>query len=837
MKKHFQNDYWKKAKSQLDTAGMDLIPYGQLNLEIKKIKNIIGRELAIESIKGGSQYVTCDEYLTVGDQQIKQIYLKIDNALDKQIKIYRQKYKSVSNAMVKSLDCLEEIRESNRQGNGMKSDDNFRNMVMFMDDQGAILDQIDDLQKRVETNLVAVTHILKKVDKELSKINRKVYNKYLRACTWEPDASQYVILARCNRIGSLLKAFVLVIELVDLNKEKLFDMLDRDTKSTFVRHLTDLKDSYANAKRRHKQHQVVFLRSSKIFNNVPLEQIGLNKLVGNLRANILEKWLVALGVTVLYPDSVKTVQTESRVEIEDDEGNEKACYNEFSAWLVIIHTMVYLLYYYGNSPTAGDYAAALEFPTVLSGIVQAATPLAAFLSTFHYGAILSKNYRGAYIISFVCMVLGNLLYYLAKTFKSISALVIARILLGYSGGRVITRGFVGTKINPKFRSLWSSYLVAFSSLSITLGPGISSFLEYIPSFKFLGTDFRTYNAFSFVFSIISILYFIFFMIAFEDIPESRPKEEKKKTKVLETDTARSSDKKLTESYLESEFSEKSFKSFTYSAVDDLKDEEGKNRLNDNKGIQIFNNTRIVKQYFPIYFLTLYFTINKMIQEAIITEIPQTTKEFYGYGSQEAGFLVLSFTPLTLSMCLLPGYLSQVKGFSNQKMMIFFSIICFLTLIMKLDYNYNTAVPKWYYITGTVLSLSFNLATEVCMTSLFGQIAPEYIVASYCNAGLLSGLADTFGRALGNTDITLFTSIDGIGALTFWMYAVFLPLYGLFIVIGILSLGSMRVIWRVKVEKFEEAQKGTLEKDNLEGIEDDGEEEKVETGVNGNEQKL
>ena len=35
--------------------------------------------------------------------------------------------------------------------------------------------------------------------------------------------------------------------------------------------------------------------------------------------------------------------------------------------------------------------------------------------------------------------------------------------------------------------------------------------------------------------------------------------------------------------------------------------------------------------------------------------------------------------------------------------------------------------------------------------------------------MLSGLGDTLGRALGNVNISIFSSFDGFEALTFWMY--------------------------------------------------------------------
>ena len=52
--------------------------------------------------------------------------------------------------------------------------------------------------------------------------------------------------------------------------------------------------------------------------------------------------------------------------------------------------------------------------------------------------------------------------------------------------------------------------------------------------------------------------------------------------------------------------------------------------------------------------------------------------------------------------------------------------------------------------------------------------------------MLSGLGDTFGRAIGNADITVFSSINGTSSLSFWMYIEETVVYFLFLVIAFAS---------------------------------------------------
>lgn len=205
----------------------------------------------------------------------------------------------------------------------------------------------------------------------------------------------------------------------------------------------------------------------------------------------------------------------------------------------------------------------------------------------------------------------------------------------------------------------------------------------------------------------------------------------------------------------------------------------------------------------------------MIQESIITELPLTVKNFYGYTGQDAGFLMLSFTPLTLSMSLLPGYLAQKRNFRNANLMLTFLLCLFVTLILKINLHYDTPQNKIYYIIVTCLALTFTLAAEVSMTAMLGKIAPYYIVHSFWNPGLLSGMCDSFGRTMGNSSVSLFNTFNGIKSLTFYMYIVWSGIVFVLIIILIVKIKTLKIIWKVWVSKKRIMKEfAALEKVNL-----------------------
>jgi hypothetical protein len=188
-----------------------------------------------------------------------------------------------------------------------------------------------------------------------------------------------------------------------------------------------------------------------------------------------------------------------------------------------------------------------------------------------------------------------------------------------------------------------------------------------------------------------------------------------------------------------------------------------------EGIQVFRSIHKVKKYFPIYFLTAFFTFNKSVQEALIGELSQTMKKYYDWDGQSVGFVMLSYAPLTLLLSLLPSWLNSYGKIQYRKIMLLFTTLSFIAMVLKINIYYNEPESVYYYIFSSGLLLSMTLSAEVSFVSLYGTITPDYINQSFWSAGMLSGLGDTGGRTLGNFDITIFSAIDGTRALSFWLY--------------------------------------------------------------------
>lgn len=79
----------------------------------------------------------------------------------------------------------------------------------------------------------------------------------------------------------------------------------------------------------------------------------------------------------------------------------------------------------------------------------------------------------------------------------------------------MTRKYMAINVEVWAQSKYSAIFVAVSSLGMTLGPGLSSVLEFIPNTTVIGITIVTHNIFSlflfFIWIVIAIIFFILFI--------------------------------------------------------------------------------------------------------------------------------------------------------------------------------------------------------------------------------------------------------------------------------------------------------------------------------------
>jgi MFS family permease len=471
---------------------------------------------------------------------------------------------------------------------------------------------------------------------------------------------------------------------------------------------------------------------------------------------------------------------------ESKAGVEKECYSMLDLYLVYLHTFLYLLNYYGMAQTSPDYSKALDLPASLSGVLQAASPAAAIFFGFVINCITKTKYRFPYLLCLCMLFVGNFLYFISiaifeksQTWALVS-LIAGRMIFGSGGSRLMTRKFIAINVPSIYQSKYSTYLVGFSALGITLGPGISSILEFVKPVSFtvgkLTFQIQTYNILSLVFFLVWLFLFFFFMIFFKgydvivekNLEKMYENEEKLHRKFVNLNEyykhkgSRSMQQNL-------KLIKMNRQNFLASGllVNPTFNVQEKNLVNSD-GYKIFvpgntiKNTRSRTSFsatFPnlITWYSLWcFLIFKIIQEAYFTEQPQMFDEYWGYKSQIVGWFMLSLTLVGVPTALLTG--AATKKFEDRKILLIGFILYIIGCLGKINYEIDQPQPFVQYIIASVVLFIASLVAESAAISILAKVISPSLKLGFFNAGLLSGTADTIGRALGNSSMTLFGSI-------------------------------------------------------------------------------
>ena len=474
-------------------------------------------------------------------------------------------------------------------------------------------------------------------------------------------------------------------------------------------------------------------------------------------------------------------------DMEKEKEGEPVCYSMFDLALVYLHTFLYLLNYYGLAQTSPSYSSALNLQPSLSGVLQAASPAAAIFFGFFINCITKTKYKGPYILCLAMLFVGNFLYFIAKSVGDINQtsglilLIAGRMIFGSGGSRLMTRKFIAINIPSQYQSKYSTYLVGFSALGITLGPGIASVLEYVPNYSFdidtFTVQITTYNVFSLAFFGVWLILFFFFLFFFKGYDISVEKnlermmqsEQMLQSKFLNLNNYYKGlpDQSM---YQNLDMVGKNQKNFLASGllVNPVSNVSKQNNANP-QGYQIVVPEQITsgiktKPSFNVYFpngMTFFslwcFLVFKIIQEAYFTEQPQMFDEYYDYTSQIVGWFMLSLTAVGVPTALLTG--AATKKFEDRKILLIGFIIYIAASVAKINFEYDAKQEFVQYIIASTVLFIASLVTEAAAISILAKVISPSLKLGFFNAGLLAGTADTVGRALGNASMTLFSAIE------------------------------------------------------------------------------
>lgn len=81
-------------------------------------------------------------------------------------------------------------------------------------------------------------------------------------------------------------------------------------------------------------------------------------------------------------------------------------------------------------PTADKYALSLGVAPTVCGVIIGSMAVAQLVSSVYFSAWSNKSYFGPLIFSSIMLLLGNVLYAVAYDFRSMTLLLVGRLLCG-----------------------------------------------------------------------------------------------------------------------------------------------------------------------------------------------------------------------------------------------------------------------------------------------------------------------------------------------------------------------------------------------------------------------
>lgn len=151
--------------------------------------------------------------------------------------------------------------------------------------------------------------------------------------------------------------------------------------------------------------------------------------------------------------------------------------NKFNIVICLVHVFLYMFLSTVVTPTNSKYLKEMGLDESITGIVLAATPLAAIFSTFIFTYWSNFSYKVPFLFTIICFIVGNFMYSFAYHFKSILMVFFGRLIVGIGAGRIVNRRYLIEYIPKSLITTYSVYYNLFTALGLCTGPLVSIFLS------------------------------------------------------------------------------------------------------------------------------------------------------------------------------------------------------------------------------------------------------------------------------------------------------------------------------------------------------------------------
>jgi MFS family permease len=442
-----------------------------------------------------------------------------------------------------------------------------------------------------------------------------------------------------------------------------------------------------------------------------------------------------LGQHALIVDE-ESPSTAGEEEIEDQK------YHFMSLMLNLVNTFLYMVNTYIIVPTADDYSVSLGAASTVCGVVIGSMAVAQIFSSVYFSAWSNKSYFKPLIFSSIVLFLGNVCYAIAYDMKSLTVLIIGRLLCGMGSARAVNRRYISDCVPARIRMQASAGFVSASALGMACGPALAGLLQW--KFKIYMVTFNQATLPGWVMAVAWLLYLVWLSFSF--------KEPNRATEVNDATQNPASGQRVDIGQLENGLarplltdSENKQNGDEDEEIDDSEEAaEDSRKPATSIGSAYRLLTPSVKVQLLIYFMLKY------AMEILLSESSVITNHYFSWNtSAVAIFLaILGLTVLPVN-AVVGTYISNM--FEDRQLLMVSQITLLVGIIFSFKVTSTYSVVQ--YVASALITFVSAEVLEGVNLSLLSSVMSSRLSRGTYNGGLLSTEAGTLARVVADCTIT------------------------------------------------------------------------------------
>ncbi|KAK3128270.1 hypothetical protein QOZ80_6BG0459220 [Eleusine coracana subsp. coracana] len=442
-----------------------------------------------------------------------------------------------------------------------------------------------------------------------------------------------------------------------------------------------------------------------------------------------------LGQHAMIADE-ESPSTAGEEEIEDQK------YHFMSLMLNLVNTFLYMVNTYIIVPTADDYSVSLGAASTVCGVVIGSMAVAQIFSSVYFSAWSNKSYFRPLVFSSIVLFLGNVCYAMAYDMKSLTVLIVGRLLCGLGSARAVNRRYISDCVPARIRMQASAGFVSASALGMACGPALAGLLQW--KFKIYMVTFNQSTLPGWLMSVAWLLYLVWLWISF--------KEPNRATEVNEAPQNPPPGQRVDLGELENGLAQPLLKDSPNKQNDDddedVDDSEEAAEDSRKPATSIGSAYRLLTPSVKVQLL-IYFML-KYAMEILLSESSVITNHYFSWNtSAVAIFLaILGLTVLPVN-AVVGTYISNM--FEDRQLLMVSQITLLVGILFSFKVTSTYSVIQ--YVGSALITFVSAEVLEGVNLSLLSSVMSSRLSRGTYNGGLLSTEAGTLARVVADGTIT------------------------------------------------------------------------------------